>query len=225
MTRITMSTLNLCSGNQCEWMSLFPLWLALSCLTLQLDLATSPPHPARPCSIPTSCSMFTWPSAQKTGPELRGKRLRTNTSVACCEHEPPFPQFLSGENLSLSSGTALSPDHNLWAFFFERDLEAGTPVQASDFVVGSGESPPEPSLHPEPPPSNGLKAHGCPSGPGHRCVVGPGASGAVCGHFPTAWPSYSWCGPTPGPRGAEALGHQCYRTPETHLAPVAGRLC
>lgn len=39
MTRIPMSTLNVCSGNQCEWSPfLLPLWTALSCL--QLDLVT-----------------------------------------------------------------------------------------------------------------------------------------------------------------------------------------
>lgn len=200
------SPVSLCS---CSWSPQWPLLLHL--LTLPCPVAFQ--HLAL-----RSLSCVHRARAQR-------QALGTNTSIACCDHGPPFPQSLSGESLVLWSGPALSPDRNLWACFFERDLEAGTPVQVSGFVVESGESQPEPPLHPQPPPSNGLRAHGCPSGPGHRCVVGCGASGAVCRHFPTAWPSYSWCSPTPGPRGAEAFGYQCYWTPETHLAPVAGRVC
>lgn len=86
MTRIRMSTLNLCSGNQCEWtLVLLPLWPAylLSCWVWspQWPPASSPPHPALPCNIPTSCSMLTHLSAQKTGPELRGRHVGTNAGV------------------------------------------------------------------------------------------------------------------------------------------------
>ena len=119
-----------------------------------------------------------------------------------------------------SSSRLLATGH----FSFEEDWSlVPTPCLGLRLWDREGESQPEPSLHPAAPPSNGLSPHGCPSGPGHRCVAGHGAPGAVCRLIPAAWPGYGRCSPRPGPRGAEAVGHQRHRSPETHSAPAAGR--
>lgn len=104
-------------------------------------------------------------------------------------------------------------------------LESCNPCPGLRLWDREGESQPEPSLPPPPPPSNGLSPHGCPSGPGHRCVAGHGAPGAVCRHVPAEWPGYSGCSPGPGSRGAEAVGHQRHWAPEAHSAPAASGHC
>ena len=120
-------------------------------------------------------------------------------------------------------GWLCPPDYRPLVILLWRKTGVWYPCPGLRLWDREGESQPEPSLHPAPPPSNGLSPHGCPSGPGHRCVAGHGAPGAVCRRVPAAWPGYSGCSPGPGPRGTEKIGHQRHRASETHSAPAAGR--
>lgn len=109
MTRIRTSTLNLRSGNQCEWMeSISPPSLACPSPVLLCSCIWSPQWPLLLhlliLPVPYHSSILPYAhSAVCTANRARAQRqaLGASSSVACCEHGPPFPQFLSGESLFL----------------------------------------------------------------------------------------------------------------------------
>lgn len=136
MTRIRMSTLNLRSGNRCEWMeSISPPSLACpspvslcSCIwppqwPLLLHLLTLP--------VPYHSNVLSYAhSAVCTANRARAQReaLGANSSVACCEHGSLFPRFLSGESLFCSSGPALSPDRAIFGHASLKEIWRPVPL-------------------------------------------------------------------------------------------------